>query len=138
MFLPSRQRNKSEPFVRQLLDRTFWHDPSVRCKASDCDATRVTKQAAQRHQIGKLYQNTLSSATASARSPGKRGDCFRIARDLPPPCYRIVAFRSAKVGSSGSRCKTSQSGRPGESVILSEAKNLAYFAGNGDPSLRSG
>jgi hypothetical protein len=41
-------------------------------------------------------------------------------------------------GSSGSRCKTSQSGRPGESVILSEAKNLACFAGNGDPSLRSG
>ncbi len=42
------------------------------------------------------------------------------------------------VGSSGSRCKTSQSRRSGESVILSEANNLAYFAGNGDPSLRSG
>jgi hypothetical protein len=35
-------------------------------------------------------------------------------------------------------CETSQSGEPGEPVILSGAKNLACFTGNGDPSLRSG
>jgi hypothetical protein len=45
---------------------------------------------------------------------------------------------NSRFGSSGFRCETSQSGEPGETVILSEAKNLAGFAGTGDPSLRSG
>ena len=31
------------------------------------------------------------------------------------------------IGSSGFRCKTSQSGEPGDSVILSGAKNLVYL-----------
>jgi hypothetical protein len=43
-----------------------------------------------------------------------------------------------KAGFSSFRYETSQPGEPGEPVILSEAKNLACFAGNGDPSLRSG
>ena len=54
--------------------------------------------------------------------------CFRVSK------RKVVNFMALP----DLRCKTSQSGRSGESVILSEAKNLAYFAGNGDPSLRSG
>lgn len=44
---------------------------SVRCKASGRDVAWVTKQAAQRHQIGEVYQNGPPSTTGRAWASGK-------------------------------------------------------------------